>query len=339
MAYTVVRGDTLSGIASRLGVSLAALEAANPMPNFNRIMPGQVINVPGQPAAGGGGTSDQQYQTALSEYGAIAVFAQNNPEVNAKLQEAIKNQWDAARFERELWTTNWYKSLSQNQRQLQVLQTTDPGQYNAQLGEKANEILVAAGQAGKQLSQAQATDLAQKALWGGWDNSVVQAHLGEDYGNTMVNGRFTGLAGDTENHVRTTLAAFGIPINDQYVTQQVNDIVAGKQTTGGFDNQVIGQATKLFPQYAQDFLEGRSLSDVAKPYVQQAASTLEIDPSTITLQDKNVLKALQGDGQNAMPLWQFNQMLKQDPRWQKTDNAKNAAYDTLAQIGKDWGFM
>jgi LysM repeat protein len=51
--YTVRSGDTMSGIAARHGVSLAALLAANPqIGNPNRIYPGQVIHLPG--GSGGG---------------------------------------------------------------------------------------------------------------------------------------------------------------------------------------------------------------------------------------------------------------------------------------------
>lgn len=46
--YSVQRGDTLSGIAKRHGVSLSALMAANPqINNPNLIYPGQAINIPG----------------------------------------------------------------------------------------------------------------------------------------------------------------------------------------------------------------------------------------------------------------------------------------------------
>ncbi len=45
--YTVQPGDTLSGIAEKFGVSLQALEAANPqIQDPNRIFPGQVITIP-----------------------------------------------------------------------------------------------------------------------------------------------------------------------------------------------------------------------------------------------------------------------------------------------------
>lgn len=61
--YTVVSGDTMFSIASRYGISLAALESANPgIANPNLIFPGQVINIPAGsiPSTGGsnsGGSS------------------------------------------------------------------------------------------------------------------------------------------------------------------------------------------------------------------------------------------------------------------------------------------
>lgn len=281
----------------------------------------------------------KEYQDALASYGAVAVLAQQVPELNTKLQLALKNGWDAARFEREIWTTSWYKTHSDNTRALRIMQATDPGGYKAKIAEAANSIQVAGANMGKTLSRKDAEYLAGQQLWFNWDTATLQAYMGEHYKNAQTNGRDTGLAGDTENHVITQLNAYGIPINKQSVQQTVNSIVAGKQTTGGFDNQLIGQAKKLHPMFAQDFDEGRTLADVAKPYIQQAANTLEIDPSAITLNDKNIQQALTGDGKAPMPLWAFQQALKKDPRWQHTDNAKNSAYDTIAQIGKDWGFM
>jgi len=47
-SYTVQYGDTLSGIAQRFGVSLSALEAANPqITNPNLIYPGERLSIPG----------------------------------------------------------------------------------------------------------------------------------------------------------------------------------------------------------------------------------------------------------------------------------------------------
>lgn len=277
-------------------------------------------------------------QTALSEYGAIAVFAQSNPDVSNVLQQAIAGEWDAARFQRELWKTNWYKSQSDQQRQLQVLQVTDPGTYKSTLDQKANQVLNLASQMGKTISADQARGTATVALQQGWSDSVLQAGIAEWYGNTSINGRLVGQAGDYENHIRSTYAAYGIPLSEGYLQYAVNEVMAGKLTTGGIDNQAIAAAQKLYPQYAQDFTEGRTLSQIAQPFMQHMSNVLEVDPSAIDLTDKTIMKALAGDGKNPTPLWAFDQQLKADPRWQKTTNAQNSAYDIVRQIGQDWGF-
>jgi LysM repeat protein len=44
--YTVVRGDTLSGIAARFGTTWRALQEINNIPNANKIFPGQVLRLP-----------------------------------------------------------------------------------------------------------------------------------------------------------------------------------------------------------------------------------------------------------------------------------------------------
>lgn len=61
--YTVVKGDTLSGIAARYGTTWQALQALNGLANPNLIKPGQVLKVPGgtptpPPSTGGGKSID-----------------------------------------------------------------------------------------------------------------------------------------------------------------------------------------------------------------------------------------------------------------------------------------
>ncbi|MBS2032915.1 MAG: LysM peptidoglycan-binding domain-containing protein [Deltaproteobacteria bacterium] len=81
----VKSGDTLSGIASRNGVTLSALEAANPqIKNFNLIYPGQTLNLPGgssstgtpAPAPSGGTTSTGSGSAPASGKDASAVARQ-----------------------------------------------------------------------------------------------------------------------------------------------------------------------------------------------------------------------------------------------------------------------
>lgn len=56
-SYTVVSGDTLSGIASRYGVSVSALASANGIANPNVIYVGQTIRISGSSSSGSSSTT------------------------------------------------------------------------------------------------------------------------------------------------------------------------------------------------------------------------------------------------------------------------------------------
>lgn len=71
--YRVVSGDTLSGIASKYGISWQTLQQMNGLPDPNRIYPGQTLKVPGggsspapAPTPSGGGSYTVQSGDTLS---------------------------------------------------------------------------------------------------------------------------------------------------------------------------------------------------------------------------------------------------------------------------------
>jgi LysM repeat protein len=111
-SYTVRSGDTMSGIASRFGVSLGALEHANPqVRNPNVISIGERLNIPGHtgnvggpaPVTHVGGTVGQwisQAQSILAAHGVpyskmnaadIALIIQHESGGNPNAQ----NNWDS----------------------------------------------------------------------------------------------------------------------------------------------------------------------------------------------------------------------------------------------------
>ncbi|HEY0753099.1 MAG TPA: LysM peptidoglycan-binding domain-containing protein [Ktedonobacteraceae bacterium] len=75
-SYTIVSGDTLSGIGSKFGVSVASLIAANNIANPDMIYAGQTLIIPGgsstHSGSAGGSYQDMIYQV-FGQYGGGAV--------------------------------------------------------------------------------------------------------------------------------------------------------------------------------------------------------------------------------------------------------------------------
>ena len=133
---------------------------------------------------------------------------------------------------------------------------------------------------------------------------------------------------------------------------KVSDIVPGGQTeqqvlqgiaTGSIDpNRLAQDARKLAaqgqPQYVRDLLgQGYNLDQVYAPYRQTMANLLEINADQIDLNDQTLRSAISDKGD--MNIYDFKKTLKQDNRWQYTENAKQEVTDMTLKILRDFGFQ
>jgi len=124
--------------------------------------------------------------------------------------------------------------------------------------------------------------------------------------------------------------------NEQQVLQQI--------ASGKIDiNRVAQDARKLAaqgqPQYVRDLLsQGYDLSQVFAPYRQTMANVLEIgDPNEIDLNDPLLRTAITDKGD--MNLYDFKKALRQDNRWQYTEQAKKDVSDAALTVLRDFGFQ
>jgi len=123
------------------------------------------------------------------------------------------------------------------------------------------------------------------------------------------------------------------------VDQVLSGIAAGKIDV----NRVIADARKLAaqgqPQYVRDLLaQGYNLSQVFQPYRTAMANVLEIgDPDQIDLNDPLLRSAITDKGD--MNLYDFKKALRQDNRWQYTEQARNDVSNAALQVLRDFGFQ
>lgn len=108
-------------------------------------------------------------------------------------------------------------------------------------------------------------------------------------------------------------------------------------------NRVSQDARKLAaqgqPQYVRDLLgQGYNLDQVYAPYRQTMANILEIeDPNQIDLNDPTLRMAITDKGD--MNVYDFKKALKQDNRWQYTENARNEVSTAALNVLRDFGFQ
>jgi hypothetical protein len=105
-------------------------------------------------------------------------------------------------------------------------------------------------------------------------------------------------------------------------------------------NELIAEAESKYPVFAGRLSKERSVRDLAAGYIGELAQMLELrDPNSVDLSDPLLQRAFTSlDEKNQprlMPLWEFNQQIKKDERWQYTNNALN----TYSSIGSDLARM
>lgn len=106
-------------------------------------------------------------------------------------------------------------------------------------------------------------------------------------------------------------------------------------------NRIAQDARKLAAlgqsDYVKDLLgQGYDLETIYSPYRSTMANILELDPNTISLSDPALRMGIgkQGD----MNLYDFERALRQDSRWQYTQQARGEVSDVALRVLRDFGF-
>jgi hypothetical protein len=83
--------------------------------------------------------------------------------------------------------------------------------------------------------------------------------------------------------------------------------------------------------------QGIDLETVFSPYKNTMATTLEINPATISLSDPTLRAAIGPDKE--MSLYEFQKALRKDARWQYTNNAREDVFQSVGKVLQDFGFQ
>lgn len=251
-----------------------------------------------------------------------------------------------------LYNTEFYKNTSTERLTNEQIKINKPGVYkdtinNTWLPTLRNYVT----QAGLSVTDANLTAVAQKAF----DMGLTPTSPGtlelfkptkDAQGNAVPNQYISGISGGNASNVRQNLqtlnADYGAGFNSQWLDTAVKSVAAGATTEQYWSDQMKSQAASAYPAWSEQINAGQTMKQIASPYINAYSNILGIDSASITLDDNLLKQGLQGTDPTkpgAMPLWQFEKQVRQDPRWAQSKDAMDSLNATGATILRQWGLM
>jgi hypothetical protein len=140
----------------------------------------------------------------------------------------------------------------------------------------------------------------------------------------------------TTQSLQSVARANGMTLSSQEIEQYNLDIRNGKDIEV-IKNQIRNVAGLGRPDNIKKLLaEGTDLGTIYAPYKRTMANLLEIDPESIDLNDTTLQTAI---GDRELPIYEFRKILKKDPRWQYTNNAREEVSNKVLRVLQDFGFQ
>lgn len=290
-------------------------------------------------------------QILASRYGLTARIIDSDPELKNLFMQATgsvgsKTQMSPDEFAARLKNTKWYQENSEYARKTLVAKSIGGSDWDAMLqtaGIAVQSEITRLGLNDK-FSDSQKQQLAIDYMMKGWGapgrQQLMANELVKSAGDSTSN---DGTYGTVAEDLRRIAANNGLTFNDSHYKSAADSINLGLSTLADQEREIRAQAASLYPVWKDKILAGQDAIDLASGYINTMANTFEIDPSTIRLDDKYLQQAFgQTDKNNnpvAMGLWDFQKLLRNDPRWMQTKQAQDQMSSVAHSVLQTFGFM
>lgn len=312
---------------------------------------GAKVSLSGSTSGGGGGMGSMNTagspRDTLSRTDSLGSLFNQVPELRKLIDQAVAGNWTQATFQNEVETSNWWKTHSDSARAAIIQKANDPAAYNERFSHAAHSVVDLAHQLGFAITGPQAQAIANTAILTGnetnqaWLTQQLSSH--ENYTGTTTTAGLQGQMAGTAQQIQGMLGDYGQKWSPAQIAEAAQAVVSGRTTLDTYKQQIQNWAVSAYPSLAKQIQGGQTVRELATPYVSSMSNLLEIDPNSITMFDPRIRKALQGVTDSSgnrvqVPLWQFEDQVRQDPRWQYTQNARDTMATALTKLGSDFGF-
>lgn len=324
---------------------------------------GPLVDDGGTMGGAGGRTFQEILRLIEEQYGDIDDIFAVNPELQKVLTEAFTKKWSAQRFYNAVTTTNWFKQTAQKLQQRGFYKriyddlTKDIAKNDP---DRKNKIRAAAGNTEyfRGLDSLEA-DLERELTSKGikytpeqlstWAEELYSQGFEGDQAfiNRFLNRKITftpgqapgGEAADNLAILREYAADMGLNLERDYASSLGDWLqrLDRGESVQVFKDLIRDQVASTNGKYIGDLISrGLTLKEVYQPYKQLMASTLELSPEEIKLDDPFLRSAISPDGQ--LNLYDWKKRLRADKRWEYTEAAREDVYANVYKILSDFGF-
>jgi hypothetical protein len=309
-------------------------------------------------------TIDEIIDEVARNYGSIDSIFKTNEDLQALLRRAIgkdgvpntDDDLTPDQFVKELENTNWFKQNAGPVRQRgfykrqfddlvksgadeeELYQTSEYGrglEYTKQIIEnEAVRLGVVLDATDLDLIARDIYDLGNETK-----PAIIQQRIRSKI-TYKPGGSLSGAAGENIAELRKVAAANGLDLEKNFGSSLQGWLqkLAQGESIETYKQIVRGAAKLGLPEKVASLIDqGVDLDTIYKPYKDIMSAVLEINPSTITVNDKVLRSAIGPDRE--MSLYDFQKMLRKDDRWQYTNQAKEEVSGMALNVLRDFGFQ
>lgn len=264
----------------------------------------------------------------------------NDPVYGPELQGVLRllNAGNIAGATEALQKSKFYQDKSSTAAARFKLKTSQPGAYADSLDKYKQAQKKRLTAAGIKMDPLQLDGILAQAFDNGLDENQLDTTI---LGTGKYSAQFGGTTLGSVDSLRQYANSFGMSYNTATWDNYSKDLFAGTTTAEDIQAKIRRDAASAFPSFADQINNGISVDALASAYKSSMANILEIDPDSISYNDPTLRKALQAvdaaGKPTTKPIWQFEQELRNDPRWEYTNNARSTVDSISLKVLRDWG--
>lgn len=273
-----------------------------------------------------------------SSYGLTSALINSSKELKSLFNKAVSGSWSAAKFGAQLKNTRWWKTQPSSLRKYVTTKFTDPATFNQNWSNgqyKINQLAVTVGLGNQINGKGKSSALLKSAIYNslalGWSDERIKDWMGAKA--TTHGGIMWGEAGDAFDKLHTAAYTNGMRYSGDWYKKNAVSVASGKTTEETVEAQVRKAAAARYSGFGEQIRAGQNAIDLAAPYIKSVSTLLELPDTDVDLFNKHVSDAMT----KGTSLWQFENQVRADPLWNKTNNARESTMTIARQVAKDFG--